>query len=200
MAARKDVVTHKVIFVGDSAVGKTAIINQYIYGSACSEHQPTVGIDFFAKMIKNGNQSVRMQIWDTAGQEKFHSLIPSYVRNSTVAVFVYDITSRASFDNLDKWHKMVTDLADPALIVVGNKSDLESERAVSADDGRKFAEEHKAQFIETSARTKANVNELFTLVGQTPGPKAKPETTEEAKPEPVNVAAPVQPATGGSCC
>lgn len=200
MAARKEVVTHKVIFVGDSAVGKTAIINQYIYGSANTEHNATVGIDFFAKMIKNGNEMVRMQIWDTAGQEKFHSLIPSYVRNSTVAVFVYDITSRASFDNIERWHTMIVDLADPALIVVGNKTDLESERAVTADEGRKWAEAHNARFIETSAREKVNINELFTLVGQTPGRQARTEPVEEAKAPPVDLAAPTQPAQGGYCC
>ena len=179
------VVTHKVILVGNSAVGKTAIINEYIYGSSSTDG-PTVGVDFFAKSIKKGQEMIRMQIWDTAGQEKFHSLIPSYIRNSTVAVFVYDITCRESFDALETWYKMVTDLAEPTIVIVGNKTDLEGQREVTEDEGRKFAEAHNGKFIETSARTKSNINELFALVGETPRPQPKVE--EEPKEEKVNLA------------
>ena len=161
-------INHKVVFIGNSAVGKTSIINQYMYESASADHQPTVGIDFFAKTLKVGDNSVRMQIWDTAGQEKFNSLIPSYIRDSTVAIFVYDITSRSSFDSLEKWFKMVTDTANPKFIVVGNKCDLEDKREVSTEEGTKYAESKQAQFIETSAITPTNIKELFDIVSKLP--------------------------------
>lgn len=202
MSGKSEPVTHKVILVGDSAVGKTAIINRYIYGSVSAEHQPTVGIDFFAKSIKDGNKTVRMQIWDTAGQEKFHSLIPSYIRNSTVAIFVYDITSRQSFDDLEKWHKIVTDVAEPKLVIAANKIDLDGERQVTEEEGKKWAEAHSAKFIETSARTPTNIDELFQLVGQT---SANEPVVEEAAPaEQANVIVDVKeteaPAKKGGCC
>ena len=115
---------HKIIFLGDSSVGKTSIINQYFYKSITTEYSATIGLDFLAKSVKVDNKNIRLQIWDTAGQEKFNSLIPSYIRTSTIGVICYDITNRTTFESLDRWLKMVTDLADPVLFIVGNKTDL----------------------------------------------------------------------------
>ncbi|OHS96230.1 Ras family protein [Tritrichomonas foetus] len=160
--------SHKVVFVGDSSVGKTSIISQLIYNNSAQDQGPTVGIDFFSKNITVGTETIRVQIWDTAGQEQFHSLIPSYLRNSTIAIIVYDITNQESFENLDRWIKTVLDIANPAIIIVGNKSDLEDARAISTEDGQRFAEAHQAKFIETSARKPSNINELFQFVGEIP--------------------------------
>ena len=157
-------VEHKVVLIGDSSVGKTAIINQFMYESIDENHQATVGIDFFAKTLVIGEKTVKMQIWDTAGQEKFRALIPSYIRDSTVALFVYDITSEESFNNLERWYKMVNDIADPAIVIVGNKLDLESNREVSEERLKQYAEEKKAKYIETSAKTPTNITELFNIV------------------------------------
>lgn len=162
------VICHKAVLIGDSAVGKTSIVNQYIFNSCSPEHQATIGIDFFSKVLTEGNTTIRLQIWDTAGQEKFHSLIPSYIRNSTVAILVYDITMRSSFENLQKWHQTVITTSNPFCIVVGNKCDLEEERQISIDEGQKFAHQIKADFIETSARTPTNIQELFKKVASAP--------------------------------
>ena len=162
------VICHKAVLIGDSAVGKTSIVNQYIFNSCSPEHQATIGIDFFSKVLKEENTTIRLQIWDTSGQEKFHSLIPSYIRNSTVAILVYDITLRSSFENLQKWHQTVITTSKPFCIVVGNKTDLEEERQVSVDEGEKFANQIKADFIETSARTPKNIQELFQKVASAP--------------------------------
>lgn len=162
------VICHKAVLIGDSAVGKTSIVNQYIFNSCSPEHQATIGIDFFSKVLTEGNTTIRLQIWDTAGQEKFHSLIPSYIRNSTVAILVYDITMRSSFENLQKWHQTVITTSNPFCIVVGNKCDLEEERQISTDEGQKFAHQIKADFIETSARTPTNIQELFKKVASAP--------------------------------
>ncbi|KAH0791754.1 Ras family protein [Histomonas meleagridis] len=199
-------ICHKIVLIGNSSVGKTSIITQFIYGSTSSEHQPTVGIDFFSKTIQKDGQFVRLQIWDTAGQEKFHSLIPSYIRTSTVAIFVFDITSRTSFEELEKWYNMVTDLANPTLIFVANKVDLEEERCVSTEEGKKLAESHKAAYFETSARTPINITELFEYVAQQPlqSPKeTKDKQTHENEtetPKTVEIRTHEPPAQGGCGC
>lgn len=128
----------------------------------------TVGIDYASKDIVEHNTTTKLQIWDTAGQEKFHSLIPSYIRNSNVAILVYDITVRSSFENLQKWHQTVINSSNPVCIVAGNKCDLDSEREISTEEGQKFANQIKADFIETSARVPINVQELFKKVLSAP--------------------------------
>jgi Ras-related protein Rab-6A len=154
-------ISHKAIFVGDSAVGKTSILSQYFMNSCLSDHQPTIGIDYFTKVITDGDKTICLQIWDTAGQEKFRALIPSYIRNSSVAILVYDITHRLSFENLQKWHQTITNISNPVLIVVGNKVDLEGEREVSAEEGQKFARTIGSDFIETSVRIPGTLDQLF---------------------------------------
>ncbi|KAH0791578.1 Ras family protein [Histomonas meleagridis] len=192
---------HKIVFIGNSAVGKTSIINQYTFGSSSEDHQPTVGIDFFAKQINVDGKQIRLQIWDTAGQEKFKSLIPSYVRTSTVAVYVFDITSRESFEELEKWHKMVIELANPSVIVVGNKTDLAESRTVSTEEAKKYAESLGAQYIETSARTPSNIQELFLLAARQKIPEAEPSPTGEGpnQPQTVEIKKDQQSAPSGGC-
>ena len=109
-----------------------------------------------------------MQIWDTAGQERFRSIIPSYIRNSTVAVLVYDITSQTSFSNLSKWKDSICNIANPALVIVGNKVDLEVGREISYEKAETYALSIGAKYIETSARTPININELFNLIAEIP--------------------------------
>jgi Ras-related protein Rab-6A len=186
---------HKIVLLGESGVGKTCFINQYIYGNVSPEQQPTIGIDFFAKTIKKKpGEVLRLQIWDTAGQEKFHSVVTSYIRTSTVVILVFDITSRQSFDQLDRWAKTVLDLANPYFIVVGNKDDLESERQVPAVDGQKFAELHTAQYFETSATMAHNVAEVFAAIVEIP--IAAADTLQVTQ---VAIEKPAQ-SQGGSCC
>ena len=170
-------INHKIVFLGNSAVGKTAIINQYMYESTSADHQPTIGIDFFAKTLTREGKTIRLQLWDTAGQEKFNSLIPNYIRDSTIAVFVYDITSRSSFDALEKWYNMVMDMANPNIVLVGNKCDLEEQREVTTEEGKKYAESKQAKFIETSAIAPTNIQELFEMIS------AMPTGQEEAAAE-----------------
>merc|ERR1719318_1246005 len=94
---------YKLVFVGDSSVGKTSIISRFMYDHFDSNYDATIGIDFLAKTHTVQNKTVRLQLWDTAGQERFRSLIPSYIRDSTVAVVVYDITNANSFHQTSKW-------------------------------------------------------------------------------------------------
>jgi len=94
---------YKLVFLGDQAVGKTAIITRFMYDKFDDTYQATIGIDFLSKTMYLEDRTVRLQLWDTAGQERFRSLIPSYIRDSSVAVIVYDVTDRQSFLNTSKW-------------------------------------------------------------------------------------------------
>ena len=131
------------------------------------------------------DQTVRLQLWDTTGQERFKSLIPSYIRDSTAAVVVYDVTHIESFHQTSKWIEEVREErgGDIIIILVGNRMDLSSERQVTTEEGEAKAKELNTMFIETSAKTGYNVKQLFRQVaGALPGmetqePEAKPEAT-----------------------
>jgi Ras-related protein Rab-6A len=176
--------THKVVIIGDTTVGKTSIIKQFVFGTAANQHQPTVGIDFFAKVVDNGDAQVRLHVWDTAGQEQFRSLIPAYLRNSTVTILVFDITNRATFESLANWHKMTLELTTPAFVVVGNKVDLAASRTVATEDGEQWAKSISALYFETSAITSVNIQELFQAIAGIPLQKPV-EAAPDPAPQPV---------------
>jgi Ras-related protein Rab-6A len=154
---------HKVVFLGDQATGKTSIIKAFMYNTYDSNYQATIGIDFLSKTLSLEDRTVRLQIWDSAGQERFRSLIPSYIRDSSVAVVVYDLTNRASFSNVSHWIEDVrAERGNDVLIaLVGNKTDLADKRQVSTEDGETKAREEGILFIETSAKAGFNIKALF---------------------------------------
>lgn len=131
-------------------------------------YQATIGIDFLSKTMYLEDRTVRLQLWDTAGQERFRSLIPSYIRDSSVAVVVYDISSLKSFQNTRKW---VDDVRgergnDVIIVLVGNKTDLNDKREVTQAMGEEEAHRCGALFVETSAKVGANVKGLFRKIAQ----------------------------------
>jgi Ras-related protein Rab-6A len=154
---------YKLVFLGDQSVGKTSVITRFMYDSFQTAYSPTIGIDFLSKTMYLEDRTVRLQLWDTAGQERFRSLIPSYIRDSSVAVVVYDITNRASFLNTAKWIEDVrAERGDGVVILlVGNKTDLNDLRQVSVDEGEEQARKEQVLFIETSAKAGYNVKALF---------------------------------------
>ncbi|KAK8790629.1 hypothetical protein WA588_002378 [Blastocystis sp. NMH] len=170
---------YKLVFLGDPGVGKTSIITRFMYDTFDSTYQATIGIDFLSKTMYLEDRTIRLQLWDTAGQERFRSLIPSYIRDSSVAVIVYDLTNRASFEATKKWLSDVRAERgeDVVIILVGNKTDLSDSRQVSTDEGDALAKELNILFIETSAKCGYNVSALFRKVAANlPGEdKAKKE-------------------------
>jgi len=112
------------------------------------------------------DRAVRLQLWDTAGQERFQSLIPAYIRDSAVAVCVYDVTSRKSFQATQRWVDQVRDERgdDVIIVLVGNKVDRASDREVSAEEGEAKAKDLRALFMETSAKSGYNVKALFKKI------------------------------------
>ncbi|CEG84616.1 Putative GTP-binding protein ryh1 [Rhizopus microsporus] len=159
---------YKLVFLGEQSVGKTSLITRFMYDTFDSTYQATIGIDFLSKTMYLEDKTVRLQLWDTAGQERFRSLIPSYIRDSSVAVIVYDISSRNSFLNTTKWIDDVrAERGDEAIVVlVGNKTDLNEKREVTTEEGEKRAKELNVMFIETSAKAGHNVKLLFRKIAQ----------------------------------
>jgi small GTP-binding protein len=153
----------KFIIVGNSAVGKSCLLLRFDEDRFQTIHDVTVGVTFSIKMVQVDGQDVKIQIWDTAGQEIFRSITRSYYRDSACALIVYDITDDSSFAKVEDWIRDVRNLAPPdcALVLIGNKVDLESQRKIATDQGRDMADRHGLLFFETSAATGANVAEAF---------------------------------------
>jgi len=134
-----------------------------MYDSFDNTYQATIGIDFLSKTMYLEDRTVRLQLWDTAGQERFRSLIPSYIRDSSVAVVVYDISNAKSFQNTRKWIDDVRGERgnDVIIVLVGNKTDLNDKREVTTAQGEEEAKKNGLMFIEASAKTGTNVEEAF---------------------------------------
>ena len=159
---------YKLVLLGDQSVGKTSIIIRFTDDKFDSSYQATIGIDFLSKIMYLEDRTIRLQLWDTAGQERFRSLIPSYIRDSSVAVVVYDVTNRTSFIDCEAWVTNVRSErnAEVPIFLVGNKIDLTEKRQVSTEEGEKKAKELGAFFAETSAKTSVNIKQLFKQIAQ----------------------------------
>ncbi|PPD93003.1 hypothetical protein GOBAR_DD10035 [Gossypium barbadense] len=166
MATVSPLAKYKLVFLGDQSVGKTSIITRFMYDKFDTTYQATIGIDFLSKTMYLEDRTVRLQLWDTAGQERFRSLIPSYIRDSSVAVIAYDVANRQSFLNTSKWIEEVRTErgTDVIIVLVGNKTDLVDKRQVSIEEGDSKARELGVMFIETSAKAGFNIKPLFRKI------------------------------------
>uniref|UniRef100_A0A4W4F374 RAB6A, member RAS oncogene family n=1 Tax=Electrophorus electricus TaxID=8005 RepID=A0A4W4F374_ELEEL len=194
----------KLVFLGEQSVGKTSLITRFMYDSFDNTYQATIGIDFLSKTmyLEDRTVSVRLQLWDTAGQERFRSLIPSYIRDSTVAVVVYDITNVNSFQQTTKWIDDVRTErgSDVIIMLVGNKTDLADKRQITTEEGEQRANEMNVLFIETSAKTGHNVKQLFRRVAAAlPGMESTQEKSREDMIDIKLEKPPEQPVNEGGC-
>ncbi|XP_018598767.1 ras-related protein Rab-6A-like isoform X1 [Scleropages formosus] len=192
----------KLVFLGEQSVGKTSLITRFMYDSFDNTYQATIGIDFLSKTMYLEDRTVRLQLWDTAGQERFRSLIPSYIRDSTIAVVVYDITNLNSFQQTSKWIDDVRTErgSDVIIMLVGNKTDLADKREVSVEAAEKKARELNVMHIETSAKAGYNVKQLFRRVAAAlPGMDSTPEKSKEDMIDIKLEKPPEQPVTESSC-
>ncbi|TFY70268.1 hypothetical protein EVG20_g2742 [Dentipellis fragilis] len=156
----------KIVLLGDQSVGKTSLITRFMYDTFDNTYQATIGIDFLSKTLYLDDRTVRLQLWDTAGQERFRSLIPSYIRDSTVAIVVFDITNRQSFLSTSKWIDDVRSERgnDVMVVLVGNKADLSDKRQVTLEEATAKASQLNIMFMETSAKAGHNVKSLFKKI------------------------------------
>ncbi|XP_056286640.1 ras-related protein Rab-37-like isoform X2 [Pseudoliparis swirei] len=162
-------VSFTAILVGDSGVGKTSLLVQFDQGKFIpGSFSATVGIGFTNKVVTVDDVKVQLQIWDTAGQERFRSVTHAYYRDAHALLLLYDITSKTSFDNIRAWLTEIHEYAqsDVVIMLLGNKADMSSARAIRRDEGERLAREYSVPFMETSAKTGVNVELAFTAVSK----------------------------------
>jgi small GTP-binding protein len=156
----------RVVLIGDSGVGKTSLITRLVSNKFASDEPSTVGAMFVIHEVNVDGFPIKLQIWDTAGQEKFRSLGPIYYRNSKAGIVVFDLTSPKSFSNVDGWINDFCNTAgaDAVIFIVGNKIDLEP--VVSLDEAHNWASKKGYRFYTTSSLSGTGINELFNAVGK----------------------------------
>ena len=154
----------KILIIGDASVGKSCLALRATKGSFNTLYTPTVGFEFFNFYLKIEEENIKLQIWDTCGQEVYKSLISSFYRNSSLAIIVYAIDNLESFNNIENWLNELKTKGNPdiSIILVGNKMDLEDKRQISKEMNSDFCDNHNIQnFIETSAKTGFNAKTVF---------------------------------------
>ncbi|XP_045212550.1 ras-related protein Rab-37-like isoform X2 [Mercenaria mercenaria] len=164
-----ETIIHKTILVGDSGVGKTSLLVQFDQGKfQVGSFSATVGIGFTNKVVEVDGTKVKLQIWDTAGQERFRSVTHAYYRDANALLLLYDVTNKSSFDNIRAWLTEINEYAqeDVVIMLLGNKSDMASERIIKTEDGEKLAKDHGVAFMETSAKTGMNVDLAFMAIAR----------------------------------
>lgn len=153
----------KFIIIGDAAVGKSCIMLNFIEKAFRSEHDLTIGVEFGSKIIECNGIKIKLQIWDTAGSESFKSITRAYYRSAAGCLLVYDITKKESFNHVSEWLSEAYLHGNTGLCVtlVGNKSDLDANRAVSVEEAESFAKDNGIGYLETSALKGENILEAF---------------------------------------
>ncbi|KAI9025217.1 small GTPase superfamily [Phycomyces nitens] len=173
MSDRKKVLL-KVIILGDSGVGKTSLMNQYVNKKFSNQYKATIGADFLTKEVMVDDKLVTMQIWDTAGQERFQSLGVAFYRGADCCVLVYDVNNNKSYESLGQWHDEFLVQASPRdpenfpFVVLGNKVDMdESKRMVSQKRAMAFCQaKGNIPYFETSAKEAINVEQAFQTIAK----------------------------------
>ena len=153
----------KVLLLGDSDVGKSSLILRYTEETFNSKLVNSIGVDFKMKKREIDGKVIKVQIWDTAGHERFRSITYSYYRGANAIIIVFDLSDKKSFISITEWLKQIEKHAKENVFkfLVGNKSDLVEQRKVSYDEAKQYADEHELPYIETSAKEGININELF---------------------------------------
>ena len=179
-------VTVKLVIIGDSGVGKTNVLLRFCDDEFKLNYVATIGVDFKVKTINVDGKKIKLQIWDTAGQDRFKNINQTYYKGAIGVVLVYSITDLNSFNNVKNWIKQIYEHTSPDIkkVLIGNKCDLESERKVSMDAGKKLAAEFGMHFLETSAKTGTNINEVFDRLGR----EIKEEVCEEKNDNRISLA------------
>jgi len=195
----------KYIIIGPSGVGKSCLLLQFTDKRFHTDHDLTIGVEFGARIVNIDGKQIKLQIWDTAGQESFRSITRSYYRGAHGALLAYDITRRETFNHLKGWLAEVKEHStkDMVIMLIGNKSDLEHKRAVTYEEGRKFAEENGLIFSETSAKTAQNVEEAFLQTAKMIYDKVKAGNSDLEPTQPGNKVTQVDPngnKVSGGCC
>lgn len=156
----------KVVLIGESGVGKSNLLSRFTKNEFNHDSRTTIGVEFSTRTVQLSGFTIKAQIWDTAGLERYRAITSAYYRGAVGALLVYDITKHLTYESVERWLKELYDHADPEIVVmlVGNKTDLESERSVPIDEAKDFADKKDILFLETSALESTNVEAAFTNV------------------------------------
>mmetsp|Transcript_1055 Transcript_1055/g.1098 ORF Transcript_1055/g.1098 Transcript_1055/m.1098 type:complete len:204 (+) Transcript_1055:138-749(+) len=194
----------KLLLIGDSGVGKSCLLLRFADDTYTESYISTIGVDFKIRTVELDGKTIKLQIWDTAGQERFRTITSSYYRGAHGIIVVYDVTDAESFNNVKQWLHEIDRYASENVnkLLVGNKSDLTSKRAVSFDQGKEFADSLGIEFLETSAKNATNVEKAFmTMAAQIKSRmKAQPTGAAAAKGTKLAPGASVGGQSGGGCC
>ncbi|KAJ6803046.1 ras-related protein RIC1 [Iris pallida] len=156
----------KLLLIGDSGVGKSCLLLRFADDSYLESYISTIGVDFKIRTVEQDEKTIKLQIWDTAGQERFRTITSSYYRGAHGIIVVYDVTDQESFNNIRQWLNEIDRYASDNVnkLLVGNKCDLTDKRVVSYETGKAFADEIGIPFLETSAKSAANVEQAFMMM------------------------------------
>ncbi len=162
--------TFKIIVFGDAGTGKTTLTHRFLTNLYIPDAASTIGVEFQIKAVEVGDQRVKLQIWDFAGEERFRFLLPSYVKGASGGIFMYDITNYASLAHIDEWFEIIKknkSVEKFPIIVVGGKSDLSHFKEVSTKKAMELAKEKQADgFVECSSKTGENVQKIFNILNK----------------------------------
>ena len=164
MSKDKKEVLYKILLLGDSSVGKTCFLMRYTDNTFQEIHMSTIGLDYKLKNIQlEDGKMVKIQIWDTAGQDRFRSITKNYYKGAHGIILIYDITNKKSFENVRTWINQIKEEVSEkvSIILVGNKIDDEEHRVVATEDGEKIAKELGLMFFECSAKSGVNIDSTF---------------------------------------
>ncbi|AWP17756.1 putative ras-related protein Rab-5C-like [Scophthalmus maximus] len=158
----------KLVLLGESAVGKSSLVLRFVKGQFHEFQESTIGAAFLTQTVCLDDTTVKFEIWDTAGQERYHSLAPMYYRGAQAAIVVYDITNTDTFARAKNWVKELQRQASPNIVIAlaGNKADIANKRAVDLQEAQTYADDNSLLFMETSAKTAMNVNEIFMAIAK----------------------------------
>ncbi|KAM4623477.1 ras-related protein Rab-5C-like [Polymixia lowei] len=166
----------KLVLLGESAVGKSSLVLRFVKGQFQEYQESTIGAAFLTQTVCLDDTTVKFEIWDTAGQERYHSLAPMYYRGAQAAIVVYDITNADTFTRAKNWVKELQRQASPNIVIAlaGNKADIANKRTVELQEAHAYADDNNLLFMETSAKTAMNVNEIFMAIAKKL-PKSDPQ-------------------------
>jgi len=159
----------KVIIIGDSGVGKSCLLVKALQNKFSEQYNSTIGFEFYSYDLKIDNQFIRIQLWDTCGEETYRSLVTNFYRGANSAILVYSIADKNSFSNIEHWLNELKTKSNPdiKIILIGNKNDLEESREISKDTGEQFYKDNNFDlFLETSAKTGHNTDKLILEIGK----------------------------------
>jgi Ras-related protein Rab-8A len=158
---------YKILLLGDCAVGKSCLLLRYCDDSFQEAHLTTIGLDFRLKTINlNDNRKVKIQIWDTAGEDRFRSITRNYYKGAKGILLIFDVTDKETFTHVRDWIERIHEESPEGITIclVGNKIDMNESRVISNEEGKKIADEFKIPYFETSAKSNIGVEEVFTYL------------------------------------